>query len=65
MKKALKKPKKKNIYDKYRRILEMPDLTNRAIDRMRQHQTLRREGILSFEEYFQQALDWLLPTNTD
>jgi hypothetical protein len=48
MKKAFKKLKRKNIYDGYRRILEMPDLTNKETDNMRQHQTLRHEGILSF-----------------
>jgi hypothetical protein len=48
MKKAFKKLKNKNIYDEYRRILEMPGLTNEEMDKVHQHQTLRREGILSF-----------------
>jgi len=48
MKKAFKKLKRGNIDDEYRRILEMLDLTNREIDKMRQHQTLRREGIIFF-----------------
>ena len=31
------KKKKVDIYEKYRRILAMPDLTNKEIDEMRKH----------------------------
>ncbi len=31
------KKKKVDIYEKYRRILKMPDLTNKEIDEMRKH----------------------------
>jgi hypothetical protein len=30
-------PKKNNIHDQYRQILEMPHLTNEEIDQMRPH----------------------------
>ncbi len=32
-----KKNKRRDIYDKYRRILRMPNLTNKEIDKMRKN----------------------------
>jgi len=43
-KKAIKK-RKKDIYDKYRQILKMPDLTKKEIDEMRIHMILLAQTI--------------------
>jgi len=40
---ALKK--RKDIYDKYREILKMPDLKNKEIDKMRTHMTFLAQTI--------------------
>jgi hypothetical protein len=37
---AKTKKKKDSVYDKYRRILDMPNLTKREIDEMRKSMTL-------------------------
>jgi len=37
IKKGITKKAKTNIYDRYRQILDMPDLTDKQIDRMRRH----------------------------
>ena len=39
------KKKKVDIYEKYRRILMMPDLTNKEIDEMRKHLGLLAQTI--------------------
>ncbi|MFQ5962652.1 MAG: hypothetical protein ACE5KZ_00025 [Candidatus Scalinduaceae bacterium] len=39
------KNKKVDIYEKYRRILKMPDLTNKEIDEMRKHLGLLAQTI--------------------
>ncbi len=40
-----RRPEKENIRDSYRRILEMPDLTDKDIDDMRQHVILLAQTI--------------------
>ena len=37
--------KRPNIYEKYRRILKMPDLKNKEIEEMRKHLTLIAQTI--------------------
>jgi len=39
------KKRKGDIYDKYRQILKMPDLTKKEIDEMRIHMTLLAQTI--------------------
>jgi len=45
MNKEYKKGKKRNFYDVYRRILERPDLTDQAIDKMRYHVRLLAQTV--------------------
>lgn len=42
------KNKRKNIYDKYREILEMPNLSNSQIDNMREHLILFAKTICEY-----------------
>jgi len=45
MKKERKKNLKKDIYQKYRAVLAMPDLTQKEIDEMRKHLRLLAQTI--------------------
>ena len=45
MTKRAAKKRKRAIYDKYRQILKMPDLTKNEIDEMRIHMTLLAQTI--------------------
>jgi hypothetical protein len=40
-----RKPRKEDIYNKYRRLLEMPNLTKSEIDEMRRHVILLAQTI--------------------
>jgi len=43
-----KKPQKESINEKYREILEMPDLTDDEIDRMREHMQMMARIICEY-----------------
>lgn len=43
-----KKKRKSDIYEKYRQILERPDLTKREIDKMRKHLGLFAQTICEY-----------------
>jgi len=45
IKRAKEKRRKADIYEKYRRILNMPRLTNKEIEEMRKHLTLLAQTI--------------------
>lgn len=42
------KNKKKDIYDKYRRILEMPDLSDKEVEEMRKNLKLIAQTICEY-----------------
>ena len=45
----LKRKKRPDIYDKYRRILKMPDLSNKKIDEMRKNLGLIARSICEYD----------------
>lgn len=47
-KRAKNKGRNRNIYDKYRQILKMPDLTNKEIDEMRKYISLIAQTICEY-----------------